>query len=274
MALCITHLPPGSQATTRDESEAYRTIPLHPSQWNGTAIRVGEDAYNLDTCLAFRLAPSAGVYGVCADAANDILRAEGIGPIIKWVDDRVFFRIPKSALADFNTDRSLLHTRVVQNGARHHDGGRHWYHAGYLTDGCIIECDEDMAFPIKDLSHMSPRSPYEAQFTYGMEDINRIAAQLGIPWEESKDVPFGMVIRYIGLEWDITRCTVALPDDKRRKYNAAITEWRAHCVHTLCEVQGLYSKLLHACHMLPAGWAYLTRLEIFMGNFHDTPFQP
>jgi hypothetical protein len=26
--------------------------------------------------------------------------------------------------------------------------------------------------------------------------------------------------------------------------------------------------------MFPAGCAYLMRLEIFMGNFHDTPFQP
>ena len=87
MSLCITRLPPGSQAAARDEAEAYRTIPLHPSQWNGTVVRVGDDAFNLDTSLAFGLAPSAGVHGVCADAANDILRAEGIGPIIKWVDD-------------------------------------------------------------------------------------------------------------------------------------------------------------------------------------------
>ncbi len=28
------------------------------------------------------------------------------------------------------------------------------------------------------------------------------------------------------------------------------------------------------CHVMPLGQAYLTRLEIFMGNFHDTPFQP
>ena len=274
MALCITRLPPGSQAATRDEAEAYRTIPLHPSQWNGTVTRVGNDAFNLDTCLAFGLAPSAGVYGICVDTANNILRAEGIGPIIKWVDNRVFFRIPKSALTEFNADRARLNMNIIQNGKRHHDGGRHWYHAGDLPDGRIIECDEDMAFPIQDLSGSSPRSAYEAQFTYSMEDINRVAAQLGTPWEQSKDVPFGTVIRYIGLEWDITRCTVALPDDKRAKYQAAIAEWRACCTHTLCEVQGLYRKLLHVCHVMPPGWAYLTRLEIFMGNFHDTPFQP
>jgi len=87
----------------------------------------------------------------------------------------VFFRIPKSALTKFNADRARLNTNIIQNGERHHDGGRHWYHAGDLPDGRIIECDEDMAFPIQDLSGSSPRSAYKAQFTYSMEDINRVA---------------------------------------------------------------------------------------------------
>jgi hypothetical protein len=274
MALCIARLPPGSQAATRDEAEAYRTIPLHASQWNGTVVRVGDDAFNLDSCLSFGLAPSAGTYGACADAANDIMRAEGIGPIIKWVDDRVFFRIPRSALTNFNTTRAQLNANIVQNGARHHDRGRWWYHAGYLPDGRIIECDEDMAFPLKDLSSSSPRSAHDAGFTYCMDDIDRIAAHLGIPWERSKDIPFGSVIRYIGLEWNITRCTVSLPNDKREKYRAAILDWMSSTTHTLREVQSLHGKLLHACHIYPAGRAYLTRLEIFMGNFHNTPFQP
>jgi hypothetical protein len=83
MALCMARLPPGSQAAARDKAEAYRTMPLHPPQWNGTVVRVGDDAFSLDTCLSFGLAPSAGIYGACADAANDIMRAEGIRPIIK-----------------------------------------------------------------------------------------------------------------------------------------------------------------------------------------------
>lgn len=274
MALCISRLPPGSQAASRDEAEAYRTIPLHPSQWNGTVLRVDDDAFNVDVCLPFGLAPSAGIYGVCADAANDIMRAEGIGPITKWVDDRVFFRIPTSSLGEFNASRAQLHAQIVQNGSRHHHGGRWWYHAGDLPDGRVIECDEDMAFPVKDLSSASPRSAHEACFTYGMEDIDRIAAHLGIPWERSKDVPFGTVVRYIGLEWDITHRTVTLPGDKREKYSAAISEWVLRTTHTLPEVQSLYGKLLHACHVIQPGRAYLTRLEIFMGNFHHTPFQP
>lgn len=36
---------------------------------------------------------SAGVYGLVADAGVDILRAAGLGPLTKWVDDHIFFRI-------------------------------------------------------------------------------------------------------------------------------------------------------------------------------------
>jgi hypothetical protein len=104
MALCIKRLPPRAQATTRDEAEAYHTIPLHPFQWNGTVVRIGINAFNLNTCLSFGLGPSAGVYGACADAANDIMQAEGIGPIIKWVNDRVFFCIPRASLTPFNAE--------------------------------------------------------------------------------------------------------------------------------------------------------------------------
>ena len=131
-----------------------------------------------------------------------------------------------------------------------------------------------MSFPIKDLSTASPRSAHEANFMYSMDDINRITAQMGIPWEKSKGVPFGTTIRYIGLKWNITQHTVALPLDKRDKYRAAIIEWNTHPTHTLCDTQVLYGKLLHTCHIFPASHAYLTRLKIFMGNFHNTPFQP
>src|SRR6266849_5041118 len=131
-----------------------------------------------------------------------------------------------------------------------------------------------MAVPLKDLSASSPRSSHNAKFTYGMHDIDRITAGLGIPWERSKDILFDTVVRYISLDWDIASHTVALPNLKRDKYQLAILEWTAYTTHTLHDVQSLYGKLLHACHIFPVGQAYLTQLEIFMGNFHDTPFQP
>lgn len=38
IAIIICHLPPGSQASTRDVKDAYCTVPLHLSQWPGTVL--------------------------------------------------------------------------------------------------------------------------------------------------------------------------------------------------------------------------------------------
>ena len=40
------------------------------------------------------------------------------------------------------------------------------------------------------------------------------------------------------------------------------------------EVRKLYGKLLHAGNVVPAGHAYLTHLETFMGSFTTNPFVP
>ena len=107
-----------------------------------------------------------------------------------------------------------------------------------------------------------------------MADIDALSDDLGIPWEADKDVPFGEVAPFIGFTWDLTNCTVSLPDSKKEKYLQAIQEWEMKPRHTLDEAQKLYGKLLHACHVVPAGRAYLTNLEAFMGACHDRPFCP
>jgi hypothetical protein len=193
-------------------------------------------------------------------------------PLMTWVNNRVFFCIPKASLTPFNAEQAHLYMQITQNGGWHHDGGRWWYHAGHLADGRIIESDKDMAFPIKDLSGTSLRSTHDAELTYCIDNIDRIAALMGILWEKSKDTPFGTKFRYIGLNWDILEGTVSLSHDKREKYHTAILEWLLHITHVLDKVQSLYSKLLHSCQVIPARHAYTMWLEIFMGKFYSSPF--
>jgi len=89
--------------------------------------------------------------------------------MIKWVDDRVFFPIPTSALSNLDADRARLHKQIMDNRARHHDRGRWWYHTGHLPNGRTMEMmehDEDMHFLSKDLFRASPRSEQEVQCAY------------------------------------------------------------------------------------------------------------
>ena len=74
--------------------------------------------------------------------------------------------------------------------------------------------------------------------------------------------------------WNLTHCTVTVPDRKKRKYMAAIQDWERKPTHALIEVQQLHGKLLHVSLVVPVGRAYLTSLETMLGIFHDRPFIP
>lgn len=108
VCLLISRLPPGSQAAVRDVKEVYRTIPTHPDQWPGMVIWLSNDSdlFALDMRDSFGLASGGGCYGVVADAGTDIVRAWGIGPISKWVDDHIFFRILKHFREEYNARRA------------------------------------------------------------------------------------------------------------------------------------------------------------------------
>ena len=103
--LLISHLPPGSQAATQDVAEAYHTIPLHPSQWPAAVVQISDLQACIDTCVTFGASPSCSAYGRLAGVGVEILRANGIGPLDKWVDDHIFFRIPRTHLHNYNTAR-------------------------------------------------------------------------------------------------------------------------------------------------------------------------
>ena len=74
-------VPPGSQVATRDVSEAYCTIPLHPSQWPVTVICINKDSFAVNTSLCFGASPSAGTYGQVCQVGSDIICTLRIGPL-------------------------------------------------------------------------------------------------------------------------------------------------------------------------------------------------
>ena len=270
----IWHLPPGSQAAIRDVSEAYRTVPLAPSEWHGLVVQMLDGHFAVDTCLCFGFGPSGGIYGALAGAATDIFRAKGIGPISRWVDDHIFFRIRREYLKEFNGNREQTAMAIQCNGEAQSLGGRVWYQGNPLPNGHQTEFDDDHSFPVADLSASSVRSEEDSKFTYNFDDINKISDALGIPWEASKDVNFTSSVTYLGFVWDLTTRTVTLSEPKRAKYLLAIMDWQKSRTHSLNEVQKLYGKLLHASHVIPAGRAYLTSLEAMLTIFGNNPFKP
>ena len=270
----ISSLPPGSQAAVRDVAEAYRTVPSHPSQWPSLVVRLGSNQFVVDTSFCFGFAPSGGIYGQIGAAGVNIMRHRGMGPIARWVDDHLFFRVKREFLDSYNQIRALGAERIGKFGGPVTKGGRTWFAGSALPNGEIEEFDEEMRFPLKDLSLSSPRSVEDSTFCYNFSDIDHISGFLGIPWESLKDIPFADLTTFIGFIWDLTSRTVTLTEAKQQKYLTTISEWERRRTHTLEDVQKLHGKLLHASLIFPPGRAYLTNLESMLSIFGDNPFKP
>lgn len=269
----IRHLPSGSQAATRDISEAYRIIPLHENQWAGVVARISNspNKFALNTNNCFGCATSGGLFGLFGDALADLLRAKGIGPVLKWVDDYVFFRIPRNAIPEYNEGREVNRKAIANNGGILQTGGRLWYKGKILADAGAEHFAEDFTFPLRQIHN---RWDQNVAFPYGFEEIDEVTAPLGIPWETSKDTPFSSTVVFAGLLWDLNEKRVSLPDSKKEKYRRAIFEWKQRPTHTLEDARKPYGKLLYSCHVIPRGRAYLTNLEKMMGTFLECPFVP
>ena len=275
VALIIARLPPGSQASVRDVAEAYRTIPAKPDQWPGLVIRLqADDQYAINVCNNFGLTSAGGVYGMVADAGADMFRGQGMGPVAKWVDDHIFFRIPRTRLSDYNNQRAEWHREIQAHGGRRQEGSRIWYGGKDLPNDSTEEFDEDCSAKLHDLANTSPRPAADQKFAYADVDIDKLSDHLGIKWEASKSIPFGEEVAYLGFRWNLRSRVVYLPDEKKARYLAVIGEWKGKRTHDLIETQRLYGKLLHAALVIPAGRAHLTSLEAMLSSFNNNPFRP
>ena len=197
-------LPIGSEVATRDVAEAYRTVPLQQSQWPAAVVWISDSHGCIDTCVVFGSTPSAGIYGHVSDAGCEIFRAHGLGPLDKWVDDHIFFRIRKAVLKDYNEAQRSWHDKISEEGMMV-SGSRIWYKGATWNDDISDEFNEDCSRPIKDLSGSSHRSEHDVLFTYALCDIDAISRPLGIPWETQKDQPFGPSTVHLGFLWDLKK---------------------------------------------------------------------
>jgi hypothetical protein len=272
MCLMVWSLPPGSQIAIRDITAAYRSAMLDPSQWPGTVVRLTDDTVAVDLCAAFGMVTSGGIFGHIADAACDIFRHAGIGPILKWVDDFVFARVLLRHLAEVNRRRAELHEylrrrrgtrpgKLISASARR--GCLTFWGKSY-DDRSVDEYVEDFAFPLRDLSAGSVRSAEDMLYNCSIDDINRISAALGLQWALPKDHAYASANPYHGMRWDVDARTVSLDEDTRARYLESVIEWLSKRQHDLAEAQKLSGRLQYVSFLLPSGRPYLAELYKFI----------
>ena len=269
----VRNLPPGAQAATRDIAEAYHIIPLHEKQWPGVVVQISNDPeqFALNTSNSFGCATTGGLFGLFRDALADLLRAKGISPILKWVDDFIFIRIPKESISRYNNQQNSDQETLEHNGGEIQTGGHLWYKGETLAETGAEQFAENLEFP---LQHIRDHKDQGRTYSCGFLEIDKSTMPLGIPWECSKDVPFKLIVIFEGFAWDLDKKRVSLPESKKGKYTQAIAAWKLRDTHTFEDTQKLYRKLLYTCHIIPQGRAYLIFLEKMMASFHECPFVP
>ena len=113
-----------------------------------------------------------------------MLQSKGIGPILKWVDDFIFFRLLTNTLPKYNEQRKINRDLIADNGGKLQTGGCLWYKGKVLTDLGAEHFREDCMFPIKYIRNCRSQ---EGSFPFSFKEIDEITDPLGIPWEKSKD---------------------------------------------------------------------------------------
>ncbi|KAE8211652.1 hypothetical protein CF327_g4627 [Tilletia walkeri] len=248
----ILQLPPSAQAGARDVRPAYRAINLHPSQWAAAVVQ-WQGRYYVDKALAFGMSSSAGAWGVVGDALADVLRAHGIGPVLKWVDDYLFFRVPPAELPRLNTERLLLHARVQP---MHRGGCRFW------LDG-ERELSEDFARPLRDVGEGS-------NWTYSFKHVDDVCLALGVPWSDEKEQSFRSVVTYYGVEFDLPHRSISLPERKRKSLLDTIAAWRGQPKHTRDDTESLLGQLQFATHRSHIDVAVVSGLPLSLSARRDS----
>ncbi|THH20436.1 hypothetical protein EUX98_g8586 [Antrodiella citrinella] len=106
-------------------------------------------------------------------------------------------------------------------------------------------------------------------YAYGLTDIFRVTAPLGVPWHPKKITDYSHEVVYLGFLWNLQTRTVSLPDTKREKYTGKLMKVldgmpeRRVSQKDLMSINGTLS---HITFVYPHGRSYLTNLCTFIAS--------
>ena len=89
----IASCPVGTEAAALDIAKAYRNSPILPKHKHYLLI-LWHDRVFIQHIAIEGLATAGGIQGTVANACLQILAHHNIKPVVKWVDDFIFFREP------------------------------------------------------------------------------------------------------------------------------------------------------------------------------------
>jgi hypothetical protein len=201
-------------------------------------VRLTDGLYAIDKCAAFRHTASGGLFGLIANAASNVMRHQGTGPLIKFVDNFLFAWLPTKCIAKYNDCRASIAAHGGGGVADTCLQGACFWEGSLLESGCCERHAKDYS-KIKDLSNSLGRLAKDAGFAYGICNLNHIFKKLGTPWAPHKDQVFAFENTFQGMVWSVKLRYVGLEEATRLWYLGACCTWRKSHTHNLAESQKL-----------------------------------
>jgi hypothetical protein len=114
-------------------------------------------------------------------------------------------------------------------------------------------------------------------YDYPYDRLTALAliACVGCPWHDTKWLDFCDVFVYIGLEWDLTQCTVAVPEAKHIKFRERVRSLLAKASAEqvgMMDIMKIHGSLCHIAFVHQDGCSHLPAFSSFTADFNNNRY--
>ena len=128
---------------------------------------------------------------------------------------------------------------------------------------------QDIYHYLDDFAIIGP--PNSEQCSWNLHILHTVCKDLGIPLAAEKQAGPCSTIEFLGIIIDTIRQELRLPDDKLRRLQSLLQEWKSRKSCTRRELESLIGVLQHACTVIAPGRSFL-RQAIALLNVAKQPY--
>ena len=104
--------------------------------------------------------------------------------------------------------------------------------------------------------------------TWTKQEFMDLTAYFGVPWSLKKMRPLATMQRYIGFDWNLDSCTVAVLEEKLSKLLSLLSQWlQPSASFSAQEAASLHGKLVHISCIFPLLRPFLQTIAHFTTGY-------
>ena len=200
-------------------------------------------------------------------ATRNIVQAYHCSPLAPCHKKYIVFHWNNNFYVQHNVIEGLAPARGIQ---------------GAVADACIAILNHHGIAPISKwvddfIIFCSPSQPLHSplqnpSFNYDLASLLHLTDPLRIPWHpiSKKGQDFDTSFVYLGFRWDLSTCSISIPDEKRTQTLAKLNAFiNISTSVTHCDCVSLHGTLQHLSFVVQDGHSFLPSLSTFLAKFSN-----